>query len=187
MSKNFMIPLSRFEGMKCRFGCDEVFGIYYVPEGCVCWSDPVQALCAQHAYKIASAGLSGGDMKVSLSITLSLAIKQLANKLLRNGMVKAFALPKGMRTMDDKIMKLILISVAMVIGFLIGYFTGRDTTLWKFMRKRTSWACDCCGAVDSERDGLREIENVYGCPECGNFTYKSKIVYWLPPYGDASK
>ena len=42
--------------LRCRFGCDEVVGIFAIPEGCVCWSDPVQALCGQHALKAQSTG-----------------------------------------------------------------------------------------------------------------------------------
>jgi len=41
---------------KCRFGCDGIIGIFYVPKGCICWNDPVQALCAHHALKAESAG-----------------------------------------------------------------------------------------------------------------------------------
>lgn len=36
--------------IKCRFGCSHrVVGLYWMPKGCVCWPDQVQALCAQHA------------------------------------------------------------------------------------------------------------------------------------------
>lgn len=43
--------------LACRFSCDDpVVGIYYIPEGCWCWPDPVQALCAQHAIKVESTG-----------------------------------------------------------------------------------------------------------------------------------
>lgn len=51
-------PTAREElaGLKCRFGCDHPVGIYSTPEGCVCWPDPVQALCAQHANEIESTG-----------------------------------------------------------------------------------------------------------------------------------
>lgn len=45
-----MLPL------KCRFGCDEVVGIFYMPAGCVCYHDPVQALCGQHAISAQSTG-----------------------------------------------------------------------------------------------------------------------------------
>lgn len=41
----------------CRFGCkDPAAGIYYVPNGCICWPDPVQALCAQHIETAESVG-----------------------------------------------------------------------------------------------------------------------------------
>jgi hypothetical protein len=42
--------------IKCRFGCAHPIGIYHVPEGCACWPDPVQALCAQHFIKAQSTG-----------------------------------------------------------------------------------------------------------------------------------
>ena len=46
-----------WEGIKCRFGCKEPpVGIFHVPEGCHCYTDPVQALCAQHAMKAESTG-----------------------------------------------------------------------------------------------------------------------------------
>lgn len=38
--------------LKCRFGCDDPIGVFHVPAGCACWRDPIQALCAQHFYKI---------------------------------------------------------------------------------------------------------------------------------------
>jgi dCTP deaminase len=41
----------------CRFGCRApAVGIFYVPEGCICWPDPVQALCAQHVVTAESIG-----------------------------------------------------------------------------------------------------------------------------------
>ena len=40
---------------ECRFaelGCrSPPTGLYYFPGGCICFKDPVQALCDQHAYK----------------------------------------------------------------------------------------------------------------------------------------
>ena len=42
--------------IKCRFGCDAPVGIFHMPEGCICWRDPVQALCAQHVIKAESSG-----------------------------------------------------------------------------------------------------------------------------------
>lgn len=43
--------------IKCRFGCDSpVVGIFHAPAGCICWRDPVQALCAQHAVTMESTG-----------------------------------------------------------------------------------------------------------------------------------
>lgn len=42
--------------VRCRFGCDDPVAIVYAPEGCICWTDPVQALCAQHLAKIESTG-----------------------------------------------------------------------------------------------------------------------------------
>lgn len=41
------------EELRCRFGCaGPVVGIYHTPEGCICWPDRVQALCAQHALSV---------------------------------------------------------------------------------------------------------------------------------------
>jgi hypothetical protein len=42
--------------VKCRFGCEHPVGIFWIPEGCVCWPDPVQALCEQHFVKVTSDG-----------------------------------------------------------------------------------------------------------------------------------
>lgn len=48
---------AKLAALKCRFGCDDaVVGIFHAPEGCHCWRDPVQALCAQHAIKMESTG-----------------------------------------------------------------------------------------------------------------------------------
>lgn len=44
--------VARLAAPRCRFGCSHpVVGVYWMPEGCACWRDPVQALCAQHASK----------------------------------------------------------------------------------------------------------------------------------------
>jgi len=46
-----------WERLRCRFGhTDPVVGLFLVPAGCVCWSDPVQALCRQHLITAESAG-----------------------------------------------------------------------------------------------------------------------------------
>jgi len=38
--------------LRCRFDCDSpVVGVYLAPQGCICWPDKLQALCAQHAIK----------------------------------------------------------------------------------------------------------------------------------------
>ena len=45
--------------VRCRFHprcLSPVVGLYAMPHGCVCWSDPVQALCAQHIISAESAG-----------------------------------------------------------------------------------------------------------------------------------
>lgn len=42
--------------LRCRFGCENPVGIYWVPKGCVCWPDQVQALCMQHFVKCESEG-----------------------------------------------------------------------------------------------------------------------------------
>jgi hypothetical protein len=47
--------------LRCRHGCESrVVGIFHAPGGCICFDDPVQALCAQHAQK----GLQNNDMGV---------------------------------------------------------------------------------------------------------------------------
>lgn len=35
--------------MPCRFGCVDSIGLFYLDHGCACYTDRVQALCAQHA------------------------------------------------------------------------------------------------------------------------------------------
>lgn len=35
----------------CRFGCEDSLGLFYFPAGCVCYGDPIQALCLDHAIK----------------------------------------------------------------------------------------------------------------------------------------
>lgn len=42
------INLDEIEKIKCRFGCNHPIGLFHVPQGCICWTDPVQALCPQH-------------------------------------------------------------------------------------------------------------------------------------------
>lgn len=44
-----VVDQHKWAQVKCKFGCkDPVAAIAYMPEGCVCWRDPVQALCAHH-------------------------------------------------------------------------------------------------------------------------------------------
>jgi hypothetical protein len=45
-----------WDKLKCRFGCDNPIGIFHVPDGCICWRDPVQALCMQHFITAESTG-----------------------------------------------------------------------------------------------------------------------------------
>lgn len=42
--------------LRCRFGCEGPVGVYHVPAGCICWPDPVQALCPQHIINAESDG-----------------------------------------------------------------------------------------------------------------------------------
>jgi hypothetical protein len=42
--------------LRCRFGCDAPVGIFHMPLGCICWRDPIQALCAQHIVTAESVG-----------------------------------------------------------------------------------------------------------------------------------
>jgi len=55
-----MTDFRRFEipdEITCRFGCaSPVVGIYWMPRGCVCHADQLQALCAQHALKATPLG-----------------------------------------------------------------------------------------------------------------------------------
>ena len=45
-------PVCRLPAIPCRFGCtDGAVGLFYLPEGCVCFKDPVQALCIYHAIR----------------------------------------------------------------------------------------------------------------------------------------
>jgi hypothetical protein len=54
----FDIPQDRLAELRCRFPtCSGApVGVFHVPEGCNCWPDPLQALCAQHAVKVHSTG-----------------------------------------------------------------------------------------------------------------------------------
>lgn len=39
--------------LACLHGCDgPIIGVYYMPSGCICFPDKVQALCAYHWHKI---------------------------------------------------------------------------------------------------------------------------------------
>jgi hypothetical protein len=45
--------------VKCKFGCkDPVVAVVYMPEGCLCWRDPVQALCLHHLHRAQTNGPS---------------------------------------------------------------------------------------------------------------------------------
>lgn len=53
----FRVRQADLAPIECRFGCKSpAVGIFHVPRGCVCWRDPVQALCAQHANEAQSNG-----------------------------------------------------------------------------------------------------------------------------------
>lgn len=55
----FIVPQDRLAALECRFfpKCRGApVGVFHVPEGCNCWPDPLQALCAQHAVKVHSTG-----------------------------------------------------------------------------------------------------------------------------------
>lgn len=66
------IPKLPRNNIKCRFGCDTPEGLYHVPSGCVCWSDPVQALCKQHEYTIET---DGGEVTMIAKFTPELEWK----------------------------------------------------------------------------------------------------------------
>jgi hypothetical protein len=48
-----MLIACRFAATGCRSPAAE---IVYVPEGCICWRDPVQALCEQHLITLETSG-----------------------------------------------------------------------------------------------------------------------------------
>lgn len=51
------LDLAALYAVPCRFGCsDPVVAIVHAPAGCVCWSDPLQALCVHHLAKVQSSG-----------------------------------------------------------------------------------------------------------------------------------
>jgi hypothetical protein len=49
-------PANEMAKVQCRFGCRAPIGIFHVPAGCICFADPVQALCMQHLVKAESCG-----------------------------------------------------------------------------------------------------------------------------------
>jgi hypothetical protein len=56
--------IADWEALKCRHGCSSpVVGIYHAPNGCLCFPDPVQALCGQHAIK----GMQNNEMTVLIA------------------------------------------------------------------------------------------------------------------------
>jgi hypothetical protein len=53
----FTVRQADLAAIECRFGCKSpVVGVFHTPQGCVCWPDPIQALCAQHANEAQSTG-----------------------------------------------------------------------------------------------------------------------------------
>lgn len=54
----FSVPREWMADLRCRFPtCSgNPVGLFHVPSGCVCWPDPIQALCAQHAVTAESTG-----------------------------------------------------------------------------------------------------------------------------------
>lgn len=62
--------------VRCRFGCEGPIGIFHVPQGCICWDDPVQALCQQHFVTAESTG--------PITLLADLTVRRvLANKVAR--------------------------------------------------------------------------------------------------------
>lgn len=50
VTSNFAI-----RNLKCLHGCnDAILGIYFFEDGCICFKDKIQALCAYHFFKIES-------------------------------------------------------------------------------------------------------------------------------------
>jgi hypothetical protein len=59
MNVLFRVSVEELRKLNCRFHphCNGApVGIFHVPEGCNCWQDQLQALCAQHAVKVHSTG-----------------------------------------------------------------------------------------------------------------------------------
>lgn len=56
MHEHTILTVQLEEDIPCRFGCKGAIGIYYIPKGCICHSDPIQALCAQHLASAESTG-----------------------------------------------------------------------------------------------------------------------------------
>jgi hypothetical protein len=51
------LHVAELHKLKCRFGCgDPPVGIFHVPQGCVCFTDPLQALCLHHSERAQSEG-----------------------------------------------------------------------------------------------------------------------------------
>jgi hypothetical protein len=46
-----------WDKLQCRFPhAAPVVGLFQIPAGCLCWLDPIQALCRQHLITAESAG-----------------------------------------------------------------------------------------------------------------------------------
>lgn len=58
LRRDALPPLVPDENVHCRFpSCNEpAVAIWETPEGCICWTDPVQALCWQHGAEVQSTG-----------------------------------------------------------------------------------------------------------------------------------
>lgn len=52
MATYLTLHASTVKLLKCRHGCDDPIGVFYVPEGCSCFEDKIQALCDQHLNKL---------------------------------------------------------------------------------------------------------------------------------------
>lgn len=58
------MALMNWESLKCRHRCSSaVVAIVHAPQGCWCFPDPIQALCAQHVIK----GMQNNDMSTLLT------------------------------------------------------------------------------------------------------------------------
>lgn len=103
MSPRITINHDEMKAVKCRHGCvDEPIGIYHIPEGCNCFPDPIQALCAQHFVKLHSTGRMIWLLaRVETNLTRSLSAIRIALDHYARGDDAAYNLLRGFAAKRD--------------------------------------------------------------------------------------